>query len=140
MVGMKKLSLYCSFLVVTVSVLNAQKNSMASELTGKWLFVFSSEKDLGKIPEGQQPDLKFEDSTRHISGSSGCNKISGTYDVSGDHLIFGPMISTFRACPDMEVEEYIIHFLTIVGTYKIDDNKLYLYDKDNESNYVVYRK
>ncbi|MEO5997444.1 MAG: META domain-containing protein [Chitinophagaceae bacterium] len=137
---MKKNIFVCLLFIITTCISTAQNNSIQSGLDGKWLFVFSSETDLGKIPEGQLPDLKFEDSTRHISGSAGCNKIAGSYSISGNQLIFGPMISTFRSCPEMEVEEYITHFLTTVGFYKIVDNKLYLYKTDDKDNYVVYRR
>ena len=109
-------------------------------LSGKWTFVSYSEKDLGRIPESQLPVLLFSDSSRKVSGSSGCNKINGSYEITGEHFTFGPMMSTFKSCPDMEVERFITRFLTKVAWYKMEDNKLYLYDAEDKTSFVIFRR
>ena len=136
---MKKLSI--SVLVICLSYLaSAQNHPHPGALNGKWIFVSSSEVDLGKIPDNQLPDLVMEDSAKVFSGSAGCNKISGSYETEAGEFSFGPMISTFKACPDMQVEKYITHFLPLVGSYKIEENKLYLYDKNDKSKFIIYRR
>jgi heat shock protein HslJ len=36
----------------------------------------------------------------HVSGSDGCNRISGTYQLNGDRITFGTMAATQMACLD----------------------------------------
>lgn len=44
------------------------------------------------------PNLTF-DAAGRVSGSDGCNRFSGSYQVSGDALTLGELISTKMACP-----------------------------------------
>ena len=117
----------------------AQKGT-SNALTGKWIYVSSSQTDLGKIPENLLPQLSFDDSSKTVTGSTGCNGMNGSYATEGNQLIFGTMIITKKACQNMEVENYITPFLTNVGSYKIDSGKLYLYNKSDKSKYVIYKR
>jgi heat shock protein HslJ len=47
---------------------------------------------------GREPHLLLQGDGR-MSGSDGCNKISGGYDLKGDAIAFGQTISTQMACP-----------------------------------------
>lgn len=118
----------------------AQKKPVVSPLSGKWIFTASSEMETGNLSEGQLPDLFFPDSARTVSGYTGCNRINGSYEIDGERFLFGPMVSTYKACPDMEMEKFITHFLIRVGFYRIEGDRLYLYDKDDRSRYVVYQR
>ena len=126
--------------MLAVLISFAQTDSQPFLLSGKWTFVSYSEKDLGRIPASQLPVLVFTDSTRKVSGSSGCNNINGSYAITGEHFTFGPMMSTFKSCPDMEVEQFITRFLTRVVMYKMDDDKLYFYDDQDKTSFVVFRR
>lgn len=47
---------------------------------------------------GRPPVLQFGDDGR-VSGSTGVNRLAGTYTVEGDQLVFGAMVSTRMAGP-----------------------------------------
>jgi heat shock protein HslJ len=70
-------------------------------LKGKWIFA-----DLGGIspPVGSQGKayIEFNPKARQISGYDGCNKFSGTLEISGNTLKIGPIASTKMACPNVE--------------------------------------
>lgn len=46
----------------------------------------------------QQPTLAFADG--RVSGSTGCNTLSGAYTQNGDGVTFSPMAVTQMACPE----------------------------------------
>src|SRR3989442_915656 len=133
---MKKVLLFLFSLCISGYASVAQKTSNPNTLNGKWMFVSSSEKDLGKIPDNELPELAFDEIAKSVAGFTGCNKINGSYITERDQLTFGTIVSTNKACPDMEVEQYINHFMTNVGSFKIDDYKLYLYDKIDKRKYI----
>lgn len=41
-----------------------------------------------------------EDGT--LSGTDGCNRLTGSWEADGDEVSFGKMASTMKACPDMD--------------------------------------
>lgn len=52
----------------------------------------------GRPLEGDQPaTIAFADG--RVSGTTGCNRISGTYEVAGDVVTIGPLATTRMACP-----------------------------------------
>jgi len=55
--------------------------------------------------------LKFGEDGR-AGGSTGCNSYSGTYQVRGDTISFGRLISTKRACLDQNANQQEQRFLT----------------------------
>ncbi len=70
---------------------------------------------------------RFEDGK--LSGRSGCNQYSGTYEVDGDALTIGPNIaSTNMACPapQMAVEQAYLAKLPKVAGFAIDGDTLTL--------------
>jgi copper homeostasis protein (lipoprotein) len=49
------------------------------------------------IPE---PHLLLHPAKQRADGSTGCNRFSGSYELSGDSLQLGPLVATRRACLD----------------------------------------
>ncbi|WP_218136837.1 META domain-containing protein [Hymenobacter terrestris] len=43
--------------------------------------------------------LSFDTATNKVSGSTGCNRLMGTYAISGTGITFGPLATTRMACP-----------------------------------------
>lgn len=46
-----------------------------------------------------------------ISGNSGCNQFSGSYEVDGTKIAIGPLASTLRACADPAVDQQSTEYL-----------------------------
>lgn len=60
-----------------------------------------------------------------VTGSGGCNRISGRAEVQGERITFGPMISTKMACPPaiMDQESKFLAALGDVQRFKVDAPK-----------------
>jgi putative lipoprotein len=67
-----------------------------------------------------------------VTGSSGCNRISGKATLNGAHISFGPMISTKMACAPviMDQESKFLAALGDTRLWRIDEqrDKLILVD------------
>lgn len=63
-----------------------------------------------------------------VSGSTGCNRFSGTYVLEGDDLTIGPLAVTRRAClpPNGEQERRILEALDSVDRVDLEDGRLVL--------------
>jgi copper homeostasis protein (lipoprotein) len=85
---------------------------------------------LSKDP-AREPGLSFDAAARRVSGSGGCNRITGSYTRTGtDGLTFGRMAGTMMACADgMEVEAAFLKALARVKSYNILGSILELYDE-----------
>ncbi len=63
-----------------------------------------------------------------ISGSAGCNNYSGTYEVDGENISFGPLVANERFCEEpegtMEQEQEYLAALQTVATWNIDGDLL----------------
>jgi heat shock protein HslJ len=100
--------------------------SAAADLAGtSWTFV-----SVGGAPvvEGSGARLSF-DSAGSVSGSTGCNSVSGTYALDGTSLTFGPLATTRMACEEalMAQETAVLDALAAVEGWEIDaDANLHL--------------
>ena len=48
----------------------------------------------------RRPWIKFEADAGRVSGSAGCNRMSGSFRLDGASIDFGAMVSTKMACAD----------------------------------------
>ncbi|HEV2038261.1 MAG TPA: alpha/beta fold hydrolase [Candidatus Eremiobacteraceae bacterium] len=98
----------------------------------RWQLAVLSGKTVTPPSEALRPALVFGAAEKRVTGSGGCNQISGSYKVTGDKLHFGPMTSTLMACAHgMDTETAFLSALINVNSYQIVGYSLYLYDKSN---------
>lgn len=83
-----------------------------------------------EVTENQTaPHLVLADDTQRVSGSGGCNRVMGGFQLDGDKLRFGQMASTMMACvAGMEQEQQFLHVLKEVEGYRIQGNHLEMLD------------
>ena len=90
---------------------------------------------------GGQPAPAGADSTRHpgftliaegrkVQGSAGCNRMTGTYQLDGQKLKFGPLATTRMACPAMQTETAFLKALEATTRYEVSGSSLTLYGAD----------
>lgn len=75
---------------------------------------------------GTTVTLKFGEDGR-ASGSTGCNSYSGTYQVRGDNVTFGRLVSTRRACLDQNAnqqEQRLLSTLESANRFRLAENRL----------------
>lgn len=75
------------------------------------------------------PVLEFHQVDGKVMGTTGCNRLSGTYKTEGSKLTFGPVIGTKMACTG-NGEQRFLTALNSVNTFKIEGLKLYLLNND----------
>src|SRR5882724_10405952 len=73
------------------------------------------------------PQIVLDPVSHRASGSGGCNRIMGGYELKGDKLTFARMASTMMACPDgMETEQKFLKALGQAKRWKIAERQLEL--------------
>jgi putative lipoprotein len=76
-----------------------------------------------------EPHLILNSGTGRATGSGGCNRMSGSYQLSGDRLSLGQMVSTMMACVEgMETEQAFLKALGQVNGWSITGRQLELED------------
>ena len=68
-----------------------------------------------------------------VSGSGGCNRLMGSYELNGDQLKFGQMAGSMMACVQgMETEQAFLKALGQVNKWKITGEHLDLFDSEGK--------
>lgn len=106
-----------------------------SDPSGKWLA--ESIRRRGVI-DNLQTVLDIAADGR-VSGSGGCNRISGKADISGERISFSPLASTRMACAPaiMDQEAKFIGALNDVRKWRIDGPRGKLFLLDAQGNEVL---
>jgi heat shock protein HslJ len=111
---------------------DCQGNKIKTSLTGThWQVLEIQNRKWSEITDKMAHLLLKRDKT--IEGSSGCNKISGTYLVKGDVLLINRELVSRKACPGgMEGENLLVSVLDDVESYRIEGNILELIDQNDQ--------
>jgi heat shock protein HslJ len=117
-----------SFAVLVQSQTSRDLSTDQRVLTGTdWRLVsFGPAGSEASLVAGTIVTLKFGEDGR-ASGSTGCNSYSGTYQVRGDSILFGRMISTKRACLDQNANQQEQRFLSALESanrFRLASNRL----------------
>lgn len=79
-----------------------------------------------KLMKGR-PQFEFNLTDMRFGGHAGCNSLTGPIEVEGNKIIFGNLMGTLMACPNMKVEKAVVGALNQkTVTYSIDKMKLTL--------------
>ena len=71
--------------------------------------------------------LNFDETKNRVSGFAGCNNFSGDYNIDGDIIKFGALMSTKMFCKRfMDIEQHVLKALEQTNTFSIKDNTLNL--------------
>lgn len=73
----------------------------------------------------EHPQLEFHQADGKVMGTTGCNRLNGTYTTTGNNIAFGPLLTTKMACPGTG-ETQFVQALSEVSSFKIMNLKLYL--------------
>lgn len=86
-----------------------------------------------RAPEAKPVTLRFDESATRVTGSTGCNSLTGTYTRDGSALSFGPAATTKMFCMDAaELETGVLSALNRTASHRIVGNTLELRDTDGE--------
>ena len=77
----------------------------------------------------REPHFVLHQDSGLMTGSGGCNSVSGTYKLEGDRLSFGPLAGTMMSCGDgMEAERNFLGALQKGGRARVASQHLELLD------------
>jgi copper homeostasis protein (lipoprotein) len=81
----------------------------------------------------REPSLILHPENHRVSGSSGCNRLMGSYMLNGKEISFGQFTSTRMACPEgMDTEKAFFEALAQVKTWNVIGQHLELYDVNGQ--------
>ena len=123
--------------VVGLIILSAQSGPPAPLTQTTWtLTTLEVDGQEQAISSSHSATLRFGAHDGQISGSAGCNAISGMYSLNGTRLQFSALRTTLIACLDPVVgrldpvvgrqESLYFHALSRVVTYRLQGNTLTL--------------
>lgn len=76
----------------------------------------------------REPFFVLEAGEHRVSGSGGCNRLIGSYELDGARLTFKQLALTRMACPDMKYEGAFARALAATTSWKISGAHLELSD------------
>lgn len=78
----------------------------------------------------REPHLVLHEKDARVAGSSGCNRVMGSFELDGDALRFGPLAGTRMACPGdgMAQERAFLDTLGRVAHWQVRGSHLELFD------------
>ncbi|WP_340114632.1 META domain-containing protein [Maribellus mangrovi] len=83
--------------------------------------------------EGKAPRLEINSTELTVSGTDGCNNISGKIStLTNSELVFGMLVGTKKMCMDMNIPDKFNKLIPQVRGYKITNMKLSLSDEQGE--------
>jgi heat shock protein HslJ len=117
----------------TATVASGESRGEASLENTNWNLTRMGDKDVAASDIQHAPYIFLDSSGNRVSGSGGCNRISGTYRVDKQKIRFGPTGLTMMACPTgMDREKDFMEALGETRRWKIRGNELEFYDEDGK--------
>ena len=77
----------------------------------------------------REPWFVLEPRAKHVTGSGGCNRFTGSYEAGTGTLKFGPLASTRMACPSLETETAFLKALEGTRRFRLAGRHLELEDE-----------
>jgi len=107
--------------------------STASLENTYWKLTYLGDKPIPVIRSAHEPHLILHPDTRRASGTGGCNRFTGSYELKADQLTFGETAGTMMACMDgMETEKEFFAALMQVRKAKVSGQQLELLDAEDK--------
>ncbi|WP_299556757.1 META domain-containing protein [Seonamhaeicola sp.] len=117
------------FSIITIKTCdNSNTQKANSMLNDTYDIVALSGKDVSEF----ELTIAFADSTKKVSGFSGCNRFFGSYTIENNTIKFGPLASTQKMCPPkfMNIESDLTEALGKSNTFLKARDTLKLYEQD----------
>ena len=111
----------------------SSSQASASPENTSWQLTRLGDKTVTPDPQ-HGPNITLHSEQHRVTGSGGCNRITGSYTLDGDKLKFGQMASTMMACVSgMDTEHAFLDALGKTDAWKIAGDKLELLDASGKT-------
>ena len=127
--------------LLVVVVLVACSGGASASITGQWKLV-SYGPAASQTPAASDVDTSIEFLDGKLNGNVGCNGFGGDYEVKGDTLTLGPIMSTMMFCegPVGDQETGTLTMLKDSAKFVLDGDKLTITSADGSAVIVLARK
>jgi heat shock protein HslJ len=127
--------------LLALLILTACAGGSPATIQGQWELV-SHGSASNQTPATPDVDTSIEFLDGQLSGNVGCNGFGGEYEVDGDALKLGPVMSTMMFCegPVGEQEMGTISVFQESATFVLDGDTLTITSADGNSVIVLARK
>lgn len=94
-----------------------------------WRLDWLADAAIGIAPGAREPHFILHRDGRRVTGSDGCNRFTGSYQLAGEQLAFERMAATMMACQEsIESERAFRAALGRTRTAKVSEQRLELVD------------
>jgi heat shock protein HslJ len=137
---MKKILYIC---MIAMFMLAACGGANSSSIVGGWELVSYGD------PVNQTTAASIDFNTfidfgedGELTGNVGCNSFGGDYEVEGNQITFGSIISTLMACeePIAAQEAAVLKTFNETATYDLNGDTLTITSRDGTTSVVLARK
>jgi heat shock protein HslJ len=129
---MKYIAITTFVILLSTILLSACTNS-SENLEGTLWRMTSYKNTEGEII-GTLSDVKTtaEFKNGQVNGNAACNTYNGSYNLDGDQITFGMMMTTMMACqtPVMDQESSYLAALALVSSFEVSQESLRMFDTD----------
>ena len=141
---MKKL-IISLYLVCTILTIVACGNASSALEQSKWsLTSYGEQNNPEEVLDGTEITATFDNSKGEVSGSSGCNTYSASYEINGNNLSISNIAWTERACISpigvMDQEQEFLSLLADAESFQVDDMFLAITCSDGRILYFAVAK
>jgi putative lipoprotein len=106
-----------------------RKSRVEAELGNtRWRPIRIGDRPVTLSAQEREPWIEMDPRSQRVTGSGGCNRISGSYESGRDALRFRGLVSTQMACVSMETETAFLRALNQTRRYRIIGRSLQLMD------------
>ena len=95
-----------------------------------WRVVEVNGAPVAAADSARRPGLRLVADGHKVQGSAGCNRMMGSYELTGSSLKFGPLATTRMACPSMDAEQAYLAALGATTRYEIAGTTLTVFGPD----------
>lgn len=106
-----------------------ERNARAGLANNRWRPIRIGDREVIVTGGEREPWIELDPRSKRVTGSGGCNRISGSYQAGDGTLRFGPLISTKMACQSMDTETRFLSALDNTRRYRILGRLLVLLDE-----------
>lgn len=111
-----------------VKNMKSTNNSDVKSIDNQWVLTKLGNQQMNA---DNPPTLWINLSKNHFSGFAGCNRMGGKITNEKGKIHFGDIFSTKMYCENMEIEDKYLDALEKVTSFKVEGDKLFLSDENN---------
>lgn len=138
---MKKNLIIIGMAALIAASCTTTKKVSVTDINGEWTVEKINGTALNKETAENEVFLGFDTTKNAIYGCTGCNRLTGTFNVIDNSIDLSKVGSTRMMCHDMTTETLMLQALQQVKTFKTDKNtKLMLTDQNGKTVIELKKK